>query len=801
MARANEILTNFLTGEMSPLLHGRVDTERYGNAVKTCENFTVKLHGGLERRAGTHFVSEVKDSTKKVRLIRFEFNREQSYILEFGDEYVRFFTQNGKVVTYATASTAFTDCGAGHTTAPTVTFSAPPQGVTATGTSTLATDGVASIAMTDVGSGYTTPETCVVAFTAAPAGGVTAEGLVAISGGTIPFITITNSGKGYLTAPTITITTPGAGTGAVAVATLGAFGVGSITITNPGSGYETAPTISFSVGAGSPGFDAHAPVATATLAATGTSLEMGSPYTQSQLGEIQVAQSADVIYLVHPEVSPRKLSRVANTLWTLEEPFFSSNDSTTLSTVIDSLTSMYQIYPASTEKFGAAGGVFKIDDEQIRYTGKTATYLTGITRAQNGTDNATHAVGAVISIPKWDQTKKYPRAITFHQERLWMGGTTEKPQSIFASKTDIFEDFTIGVNDADGLEYAIASYRVNRVEWMSSTEVLIVGTAGGEFKVSGGTAALTPSNVQVTRQTSYGGKNIQPRHVGYQTLFIDSTGTKIRSYQYAFNQDIYESEDLTFLAEHITAGGITEMAYQAVPDGIVWAIRADGTLIGMTYNKNRSIVGWHRHTTDGLFESVSVIPQATKDQVWVVVKRTIGGAVKRFVEYLDPDIHVDSGLTYSGSAITTISGLGHLEGKTVSVLGDDAVYPDATVASGSITLSSAVTNASVGLKYISSMTTLPVEAANPAGTAQGRRKRWNEIYVRLHDSFIPTVNDVQPPVRSPSTHMGLPESKMTGDVRVQNVGYDLEGKITVSQSLPGPTHLLAIFGTVSVNQG
>ena len=712
MARANEILTNFLTGEMSPLLHGRVDTERYGNAVKTCENFTVKLHGGLERRAGTHFVAETKDSSKKSRLIRFEFNREQSYILEFGDEYIRFFTQNGKVVTYAVASTAITAGGSGYTSAPTVTFTAPPQGTTATGTATIAS---------------------------------------------------------------------GAVTG--------------ITITNAGTGYETAPTIAFSGGGGT------AAAATSTLATTGTTLEMGSPYTEAQLGEIQVAQSADVIYIVHPEVSPRKLARVSNTLWTLEEPFFVSNDTTTLSAAITSTTSTANIPATSTEKFAESGGVFKVDDEQIRYTGKSATELTGITRAQNGTTGATHLNSALVQIPKWDQSKKYPRAITFHQERLWMGGTTEKPQSIFASKTDIFEDFTIGTNDADGLEYAIASYRVNRVEWMSSTEVLIVGTAGGEFKVSGGGAALTPSNVQVTRQTSYGGKNIQPRHVGYQTLFIDSTGTKIRSYEYQFNQDIYESEDLTFLAEHITDGGITEMAYQAVPDGIVWAIRADGTLLGMTYNKGRSIVGWHRHVTDGTFESVSVIPQATKDQVWVVVKRTIGGATKRFVEYLDPDIHVDSGLTYSGPAITTISGLTHLEGKTVSVLGDDAVYPDATVASGAITLSSSVTNVSVGLKYTSSMTTLPVEGANPAGTAQGRRKRWNEIYVRLNDSFIPTVNDIQPPVRSPSTHMGLPESKMTGDVRVQNVGYDLEGKITVSQSLPGPTHLLAIFGTVSVNQG
>ena len=637
MARANEILTNFLTGELTPFLHGRVDTERYKNAVKTCENYIVKVHGGLERRAGTHFVAETKDSSKKSRLIRFEFNRTESYVLEFGNLYIRIYAQNGQVVTSTVASTTITAGGSGYTSAPTVTFTAPPSGTTATGTATVAS---------------------------------------------------------------------GAVTG--------------ITITNAGTGYSTAPTISFTGGGGS------AAAATATLS-TGTPVEVAAPWTDAQLGELQVAQSADVMYIVHPAVSPRKLSRTGGTVWALTEPTFTA--------------------------------------------------------------------------PKWDATKGYPRAITFHQQRLWFGGTTEKPQSIFGSKSDAFEDFTVGTTADDALEYAIASYRVNQVQWMSSTEVMIVGTAGGEFKVSGGGAALTPSNVQVTRQTSYGGKNVQPRHVGYQTLFIDGTGTKVRSYEYQFNQDIYESEDLTFLAEHVTTGGISEMAYQSVPDEIIWSIRADGTLLGMTYNKGRQIVGWHRHVTDGTFESVATIPKDERDQVWVISKRTIGGATKRFVEYLDPDIHVDSGLTYAGSAITTITGLNHLEGKTVSILGDDAVYPDATVSSGSITLSSSVTKLSVGLKYTSTMTTLPLEGANPAGTAQGRRKRWNEIFVRLNNSFIPKINSIMPPVRSPSTGMTTPEPKMTGDVRVQNTGYDLEGKITVSQDLPGPTHLIAIFGTVSVNPG
>jgi len=559
MARANATITNFLTGELSPYLMGRTDTERYQNALKTCENFVVKPHGGVQRRPGTQFVAEVKDSSKKVRLIRFEFNRAQSYVLEFGNLYIRFYTQNGRIES------------------------------------------------------------------------------------------------------------------------------------------------------------------------SGTPVEVATPYTEAQLDDIQVAQSADVMYIVHPSHNPRKLARTSNTVWALTDVSFTA--------------------------------------------------------------------------PKWDATDGYPTAVTFHQQRLWFGGTTAKPQSIFGSKTDAFEDFTTGNNADDALEYAISSYKVNQVQWMSSTEVLIVGTSGGEFKVFGGNAALTPSNVQVTRQTSYGGQNIQPRHVGYQTLFIDGTGTKVRSYEYQFNQDIYESEDLTFLAEHITSGGIKEMAYQATPDTIVWAIRNDGVLIGMTYDKARQIVGWHRHTTDGTFESVAVIPITSRDEVWVAVKRTIDGATKRYIEYFDPNINVDCGLQYAGSATASISGLTHLEDKSVSILGDQAVYPDATVASGAITLGSTVSAADIGIKYTSTLTTMPVEGANPAGTAQGRKKRWNEIYVRLHDSFFPKINSIMPPVRDPDTGMGTPEPKTTGDVRIQNTGYDLEGTITVTQDLPGPTHILSIFGTVAVYSG
>jgi hypothetical protein len=461
----------------------------------------------------------------------------------------------------------------------------------------------------------------------------------------------------------------------------------------------------------------------------GSPYEIVSPYTEAQLDELQVAQSADTMYIVHPDVAPQKLVRTSNTSWALTAPAFTA--------------------------------------------------------------------------PKWNATDKYPRAVVFHQQRLWFGGKAN-PQTIWASKTDNFEDFTLGALDDDALEYEISSYKVNTIEWMSSTEVLLVGTSGGEFKVTGGSASLTPSNVQVTRQTSYGGKNIQPRHIGYQTLFVQGTGTSVRSYEYSWTNDSYDSEDLTFLAEHVTSAGIKQMAYQMVPDSILWCVINNGVLAGMTYDKSRQIVGWHRHTTDGDFESVAVIPQATVDQVWVVVKREINGSTKRYVEYIDPNLHVDSALTYSGAAITGITsgGLSHLEGKEVSILGDDAVVPNATIASGNVSFGGfSVSEADIGLPFTSTLKTLAIEGGNPSGTSQGRRKRWNEIYVRLYESFYPKINGIRPPVRTPATGMGTAEPKTTGDVRVQNEGYDLGGQVTITQDLPGPTHLLSIFGTLSVNGG
>ena len=179
-------------------------------------------------------------------------------------------------------------------------------------------------------------------------------------------------------------------------------------------------------------------------------------------------------------------------------------------------------------------------------------------------------------------------------------------------------------------------------------------------------------------------------------MFVQRASRKVRELVYNFDSDSYQAPDLTVLAEHITDSGITEMAFQQEPDNIVWCVLTDGRFVGMTYRREENVVGWHEHIIGGSFgsgnavvESVAVIPgDLNEDNVYLVVKRTINGATARYIETFSnfdfgTDVQdaffVDSGLTYSGSAATTISGLNHLEGQSVSILANGATHPNKTV--------------------------------------------------------------------------------------------------------------------------
>tara|TARA_Y100001973_G_scaffold87952_1_gene132535 strand:+ start:723 stop:2720 length:1998 start_codon:yes stop_codon:yes gene_type:complete len=664
MARSTIAFTNFTAGELSPRLDGRTDLGKYFNGCKTLENMVVHPHGAATRRPGTKFIHEVKTSSAQTRLIPFEFSTTQTYIMEFGHQYIRFFKDNG-IITESNKTIS----GA-----------------------TQANPGV----ITATSHGYSNGDHIIVS---------SVVGMTELNGKTFK----------------------------VANKTTNTFELQDV----DGNNVNTTSYTAY----GSAGV-------------ANKIYEIASPYSTADLPTIKFAQSADLMYLVHPSYAIRKLTRSGHTSWTLSTPSLSGSPSPVLNTT----------------------------------------------------------------------TNKYPSCVTFFEQRLVFAGSNDNPQTLWFSKSADLENFTTGSNDTDAMVYTIASNKVNAIRYITAQRSLILGTVGGEFVVSasGTTQPITPTNVQIQRQSSYGAANIDAVQIENVTMFVQRAKRKVRELVYNLNIDQYQAQDMTLLAEHITDGGITEMAYQQEPDSVLWCVRSDGTLLGFTYARAEEVVGWHRHVVGGAFssgnavvESVASIPtDANEDELYVIVKRTINGTTRRYVEYLTlfdygtdqtDAFYVDSGLTYSGSAATVITGLDHLEGQSVTILADGSTHPNKTVSGGAITLERSSTKVHVGLGYTSLLQTMRVEAKGEEATSQSKTKRINEVTLRLHESVGVEVgsslSDMERiPFRSSAAAMSSAVPLFTGDKQVEfRDDFNTDGFVYVRQTQPLPLTVISIYPMITVN--
>jgi len=337
---------------------------------------------------------------------------------------------------------------------------------------------------------------------------------------------------------------------------------------------------------------------------------------------------------------------------------------------------------------------------------------------------------------------------------------------------------------------------------MLPAKVLLLGTAGSEFRVTGGSdGPLTPSNVDAKDEDANGSANVSPERVRNKILFVQAAGRKVLQIAYNFEPDTFLADDLTLMADHLTAGGIVEMAYQKEPHSILWCVRADGVLLGMTYNPDQKVIAWHRHETDGLVESVCVVPDPAnlRDELWLVVRRTIGGVTKRYIERLDPDRPAaDSFILYQGVATATITGLSHIEGKTVDVLADGFVVDGKVVAGGQVVLDRAVTEAVVGLNYESELTPNRPDFATDKISTIGKKKQWVEVFVRLFETAGIEINGDELPFRTGAAPLDSPPDLFTGDRKVVNLGVEDDIDIVIKQKKPLPATVLCIGGTLDV---
>jgi hypothetical protein len=409
----------------------------------------------------------------------------------------------------------------------------------------------------------------------------------------------------------------------------------------------------------------------------------------------------------------------------------------------------------------------------------------------------------------WSDTTGWPVAGTFHEERLVMGGARIRPQRLDGSRSNDFETFTPGTTDSDPISYNIGSNEVCAIRWLESWRKLLIGTPGGEFQMGSETAqvGLTPTNVLVSRETKNGSAAIRPQVVGNALIFVQRQRRTVRELAYDFQADGYLANDLTLVADHVTKGGVVEIAYQPEPVGILWGCRDDGVLLGCTYLKEQKVKGWHRHPlTGGAVEALAAIPGDGADELWLITRRTIAGVTKRYVEQMQPPFaddqdladawFVDCGLAYSGAPATTFSGLDHLEGCGVDVLADGAPHP-ATVTGGRITLNYPASRVIVGLGYVSRLETMPLEAGAPEGTAQSRKRKIDRVMIRLLRSLGCTMGVGDGPIdevpfRLFGDPLDIPPALFTGDKIVPVTGGWQDTTVWVQQTQPLPLTVLAL---------
>lgn len=764
MARASDIQHAFNAGELSTLMLGRQDIQKYAAGLYVCLNAIPLVQGAWTRRPGTAFLHQTKFHDKTSQLISFQYSVTQTYVLEFGEQYIRFFTNHG-ILTQT------------------------PQNITAITKASVA--------------------------------------VVTYSGSD----TYANGDRVYIT---------------------GVLGMTQVNnrefiVANVNTGSNT-----FEI-QDSNGTDVNS-TAYDTYTSAGTVaeiFEVPTAFTAAEALEVHVTQSADTLFVFHPDYPPQKLVRVSALSWTISDLAFVDGPYDSLNTTATTLSPS----AATGTVTVTASAVTGINSNQ----GFKSTDVGRLIRMQEGstwgycevlTFGSTVSVTASVintltntnakvnwRLGTYSDTTGFPTCGTFHEDRLFMAGAAIYPQRLDGSKSGIYTDFspssTAGVvADDNAIAYTLNSDDVNEIMWLkSTTKGLVAGTARGEWPIraSTDTAALTPTDISGKPATHYGSASLQPVLAGEAVLFIERAGRKLRELSYVFQIDGFKAPDLSVLAEHITRPSITTMARQSQPQSIVWLVRADGVLLGFTYERDQDVVAWHRHELGGhsdaagldvpVVESVAVIPSPdadAHDELYVVVQRYINGGIKRYVEYMSTiwqvgDLQEDAfyndcgWLQTDALGSTTVTGLWHLEGETVGIYADGAKLPEQVVTNGKITLTNAAVTKAVGYWYNSDGQTMPIEGGSQDGSAQGKIKRIHRLGLWLSDTLglkigpdADTLTELI--VRTWGDPYGATTALFTGVVRERFEGdTDKLGQVYWRADGPFPANVLAVMPQYEVS--
>lgn len=680
MGSIRNLQRSFSAGELSPEMFGRIDDAKYQSGLALCRNFISKPQGPAQNRPGFAFVHEVKDSTKKTRLIPFTYSTTQTMVLELGAGYFRFHTQGG-------------------------------------------------------------------------------------------------------------------------------------TVLNGGTPYEVA-----------------------------------NPYAEADLFDIHYVQSADVLTLVHPNYEPRELRRLGATNWQLNTVSFASPIASPGAPTLDAAGhtavkyqyfyvvtaiaadgigesspsassqvggNLFETGATVTISWGAVSGaarynVYKLQGGLYGYIGQTDglsivddNISPDLSKTPPTYDNAFVGAG------------NYPGAASYFEQRRALAGTINKPQNIWMTKsgTESNMSYSLPIRDDDRIAFRVNAREANTIRHIVPLAQLLLLTSSAEWRVTSvNSDAITPTSISVRPQSYIGASNVQPSIVNNTLIYCAARGGHVRELAYSWQANGFITGDLSLRAPHLfDTFDIADMTFAKAPLPIVWFVSTSGKLLGLTYVPEQQVGAWHQHDTDGVFESCTVVAEGNEDVLYCIVRRTINGVSKRYVERMATQLFatqsdaffVDCGLTYSGTAVTTISGLSHLEGKTVSILADGAVHPQRTVSGGEVTLDSAASKVHIGLPITADLKTLPVAAQIDGGLAQGRQKNVNKVWLRVYRSsgiFVgPSFDQLTEAKQRTTEPYGTPPGLKSEEMLIPiNPSWGDSGQVCVRQADPLPLTLVSMTTEVAL---
>jgi len=738
--KTKPLQTNFTAGELSPRLEGRPDLASYFNGARQVQNAVIWPQGGFTRRFGTRKVQEVKDSTQNAYLMPFQFSVTDAYMLEYGEDYARFFKD-----------------GAALENPP----GTPIEVVTPYSVADLA----------DV----QTRQSADVMYHTQPLH--QPRKLQRLSD-TEWFFNLVN----FRPYPSVeedktfaATLTPGATTGTGVTFTASA----AVFLSNTPN--DEASDVGKQIISG-----VSKAVITATVSDTVVTADIIDDFADTD----PIAAGDWAL-----RGSPRARLDV--------------RDKGPVETITKCQANVAAFRSDDVGKYLIVyGGVIQIN-EFISDQEVNGQILSELTDSDKDNPPQTELGTWTLEIPAWSTTRGWPECIEFHEGRLGFGGNRLEPTTWWLSSTDDFENFARGPLATDAVFYTVASRQVNVLEWMISDTFLFLGTAKNEHTAKGAglDEPLGGDVIPAVRPAgNEGAASIQAQEVLNGSLFISKSRRRVSALRHT-GGDLELPEDMTLVSEHLftTPVAQTRMAYAQDPDYQVYVVREDGVLLVLTYRPSEEVSAWARWVTDGAVESVAVQrhPDGDRDQVWLIVNRTIDGATKRYIEVVEDRMAAyasepvsNQGLQFDCATLLTgvtdpvITGLEYLEGKTVGIKQDGYDRGDKTVSGGTVTLDDTLEGGStveLGLRY-----TMVVETMRPGveGTSiEGVPRSWDKVLLRVQDTKGGTLNGE-----------ALSYSKdglFTGNLLVEGIGWSRDGYVEIRQDQAYPMSVVMFAGELS----